>query len=254
MLAYTIGMGMTGFFITLFQCTPVSAYWEMFKYTDTKKCLNIRAIYYFHAIQNTVSDFVIFLWPAKDLLNVKISLRQRVTLTCMFSLGVVVCIAGSLRIYYTSVYLGSYDAFWHGATTFIVMSVESNFGVICGCLPGCKPLMNRLFPRIFASSSTSSYPRPSAQERVRELQSSQGAREHDAYPLKSLAEDETGFVMPVQWKKEGGGRVLSGEQVRRAYLGSGKGESVRGLKELDSASDVSEEMGVGQSGKVHWQT
>lgn len=67
---------------------PASTYWNIFKYIGRAKCLNIKAIYYFHSGQNTVSDFFIFLWPAKDLLNVKVSLRQRVTLTCMFSLGV----------------------------------------------------------------------------------------------------------------------------------------------------------------------
>ncbi|KAJ4381844.1 hypothetical protein N0V86_003209 [Didymella sp. IMI 355093] len=67
---------------------PASTYWNIFKYIGRAKCLNIKAIYYFHSGQNTFSDFLIFLWPAKDLLNVKVSLRQRVTLTCMFSLGV----------------------------------------------------------------------------------------------------------------------------------------------------------------------
>jgi hypothetical protein len=67
---------------------PASTYWNIFKYIGRAKCLNIKAIYYFHLAQNTLSDFLIFLWPARDLLNVKVSLRQRITLTCMFSLGV----------------------------------------------------------------------------------------------------------------------------------------------------------------------
>jgi hypothetical protein len=67
---------------------PANTYWEIFKYIGKAKCLNIKAIYYFHSGQNTLSDFLIFLWPAKDLLNVQVSLRQRITLTCMFSLGV----------------------------------------------------------------------------------------------------------------------------------------------------------------------
>jgi hypothetical protein len=68
--------------------SPASTYWEIFKHIGTAKCLNIKAIYYFHSSQNTFSDFVIFLWPAKDLFAVQISLRQRVTLISMFSLGV----------------------------------------------------------------------------------------------------------------------------------------------------------------------
>ncbi|KAJ8118592.1 hypothetical protein OPT61_g464 [Boeremia exigua] len=140
---------------------PASTYWNIFKYIGRTKCLNIKAIYYFHSAQNTLSDFLIFLWPARDLLNVKVSLRQRVTLTCMFSLGVIVCVAGVTRLYYTHVYLHSYDVFWHGAENFIIMCVESGVGIVCGCLPGCKPMMNRLFPRYFASTNNSSdqYPR-----------------------------------------------------------------------------------------------
>lgn len=41
------------------------------------------------------------------------------------------------------------------------MSVESSIGIACGCLPGCKPLMNKLFPRYFGTINNSSnqYPR-----------------------------------------------------------------------------------------------
>ncbi|KAH6633208.1 hypothetical protein C7974DRAFT_167617 [Boeremia exigua] len=161
MLAYTISLNTACFFVTLFQCAPASTYWNIFKYIGRTKCLNIRAIYYFHSAQNTLSDFLIFLWPARDLLNVRVSLRQRITLTCMFSLGVIVCVAGVARLYYTHIYLHSFDVFWHGAETFIIMCVESGVGIACGCLPGCKPLMNRLFPRYFATTTNRSdqYPR-----------------------------------------------------------------------------------------------
>lgn len=41
------------------------------------------------------------------------------------------------------------------------MCVETGVGIACGCLPGCKPLMNRLFPRYFGTTNNSSgsYPR-----------------------------------------------------------------------------------------------
>ena len=75
-------------YFTSDRSSPASTYWEIFKYIGTAKCLDIKAIYYFHSGQNTLSDFIIFLWPAKDLLSVQISLRQRVTLISMFCLGV----------------------------------------------------------------------------------------------------------------------------------------------------------------------
>ncbi|KAL5118778.1 hypothetical protein ACEQ8H_003281 [Pleosporales sp. CAS-2024a] len=160
MIFYTVSLNFACFFVTLFQCAPASTYWEIFKHMETAKCLNIKVIYYFHSGQNTFSDFVIFLWPAKHLVNVQISPRQRITLTCMFCLGVIVCIAGIVRLYFTHLYLISYDAFWYGGTTLIIMAVETGVGVACGCLPACKPLMNRVFPRIFAAATEyNRYPR-----------------------------------------------------------------------------------------------
>lgn len=80
MIAYTVGFNFACFFITLFQCSsvhqetssrlahtnhrhrPASTYWEIFKYIGKAKCLNLRAVYYFHGGQNTLGDFVVFLW------------------------------------------------------------------------------------------------------------------------------------------------------------------------------------------------
>lgn len=154
--------------------SPVRVFWETFKFLLSVKsrCRNVKAIYFFWSGQNTLSDFLIFLWPIKDIASVRISRRQRITLTCMFSCGIVcvpcfvrvkselmqasVCIGGSARIYYTHLYLYSYDILWWGATVFVVMSIETGIGIVCGCFPGCKPLMSRMFPRVFGTTSSGS--------------------------------------------------------------------------------------------------
>ncbi|KAL7777961.1 hypothetical protein CFE70_004635 [Pyrenophora teres f. teres 0-1] len=177
---------------------PASTYWEVFKYFHTAKCLNIKAIYYFHGSQNTLSDFLIFLWPAKNLLSVQVSLRQRLTLTSMFSLGVIVCIAGIVRMYYTYLYLESFDAYWYGASTFIIMSVESGVGVACGCLPGCKPLMNKLMPRVFGNTSQASRRRPSGPfgaPKGMPSSSSAGMSTHASYRMQPIRQVVAGAAL-----------------------------------------------------------
>lgn len=89
MLAYTIAFSIACFSLVLFQCTPVRVYWETYKFLATVKqrCKNVKAIYFFYSAQNTLSDFLIFLWPVKDIASVKISRRQRITLISMFSCG-----------------------------------------------------------------------------------------------------------------------------------------------------------------------
>jgi hypothetical protein len=39
-----------------------------------------------------------------------------------------------------------------GAILYILAAIETNVGIICGSLPGCKPLLSRLFPRVFGSN------------------------------------------------------------------------------------------------------
>lgn len=177
-----------------------------------------------------------------------------------------VCIAGVVRLYYTHLYLVSYDVFCtssspppptsnpltmhpgHGASTFIIMSVESGVGVACGCLPGCKPLMNRMFPRIFASTSqSSSYPRPSAAAQARfaaknlEASGSSGA---ESYHMQSLRSNGQGMVVDEKLTALPAPPPSSRQGVRTpARVVFGRGERTqRRYGVLDDASDSSTEM------------
>jgi hypothetical protein len=38
---------------------------------------------------------------------------------------------------------------------FVFAGVETNVGIICGCLPGIKPLLNKMFPKAFAAPTES---------------------------------------------------------------------------------------------------
>jgi hypothetical protein len=78
-------------------------------------------------------------------------------LISMFSLGIIICGVGVIRIYYTSVFIGSYDVLWHGATLYVIVAVETSTGIVCGSLPACKPLMSKIAPRIFDSTHSSTY-------------------------------------------------------------------------------------------------
>ncbi|KAH3938600.1 hypothetical protein HBI56_177080 [Parastagonospora nodorum] len=153
LMVYEVGWGIAAFFATLFQCSPIQSYWLI--QSPVRNCGSTPALYYSTSSLNIFTDFLIFLWPAKDLASVQISVRQRITLITMFCLGVIICIAGLLRVWYVSIYLKSWDFLWHGTVLFVIVSIETSIGIICGCLPGCKPLFTRLFPSIFSHSANS---------------------------------------------------------------------------------------------------
>jgi hypothetical protein len=126
------------------------------------------------------------------------------------------------------------------------MSVESGIGVACGCLPGCKPLMSRMFPRIFGNTSRStSYPRPSAQIQGKQTysrDSSQqlGSQQQDSYHLSLVGTSGSGVVVTERQNIELG--KSRSRQVPRTSSELNLSGSGRMLRECDDISNASTDL------------
>ncbi|OCK91609.1 uncharacterized protein K441DRAFT_688848 [Cenococcum geophilum 1.58] len=143
---WTIGV----VFSMVFSCLPVVTQWDA---TITQKtCIDFRAAFLAAAALNSFSDFLVFLWPARALWNIQLPVKQRVGLILVFAVGCIVCVAGICRMWYFEAYLNSHDPYWEAAILWPVTSTEINIGIVCGCLPGTKPLLSRLFPPLFSTS------------------------------------------------------------------------------------------------------
>lgn len=93
---------------------------------------------------NVVTDFMIYALPIPTLFSLSLPMIQRIGLVVLFSVGVVIVVAGSFRAYWVHyVLFETYDATWYGYEIWLWTAIETNVGVICGCIPALKPL---LFP------------------------------------------------------------------------------------------------------------
>jgi hypothetical protein len=91
-----------------------------------------------------VTDFMIYALPIPTLFSLQLPWVQRIGLIVLFSVGGVIVVAGSFRAYWIHYTLfETYDATWEGYQIWVWTAVETNVGVICGCIPALKPL---LFP------------------------------------------------------------------------------------------------------------
>ncbi|KAL7270920.1 hypothetical protein RUND412_006353 [Rhizina undulata] len=81
---------------------------------------------------------------------------QRIGLVALFSLGFIVCVAGSLRIWwiYMVLKVGG-DITWDGAILYTITAIELNVGILCASIPAIKPLFAQLFPRLLGSTGNS---------------------------------------------------------------------------------------------------
>ncbi|KAF2502901.1 hypothetical protein BU16DRAFT_447843 [Lophium mytilinum] len=150
-MAWLITWTIAIFFTFLFQCIPISDNWDLLKFTN-RNCINQKAFFIAAAATNSFTDIAVFLWPARFLWNIQLPKSQRVGLVVSFSLGCIVCVAGICRIWYLNIYFGSSDVSWEGSIVYVITTIETNVGIICGCITGIKPILSTLFPRLFGST------------------------------------------------------------------------------------------------------
>ncbi|KAL4919294.1 hypothetical protein BDW62DRAFT_209779 [Aspergillus aurantiobrunneus] len=139
----------------LLQCIPLSDIWAVLTPMEEKRCIDSEKFFIAVAAINSITDFMVYLWPIHYLWKVKLSLAKRVGLIICFGVGVLICIAGIVRITWQVKFANSWDQTYNGAIIFIIVAVECNLGVVCGCLPGVRPLMSKIFPGLTSSTHNS---------------------------------------------------------------------------------------------------
>ncbi|KAL1645156.1 hypothetical protein SLS58_003861 [Diplodia intermedia] len=142
---------LTFIFLMMFSCNPIAGFWD--PRIREASCLHIKELLILTGALNSLTDFCVFLWPVKTLWSIRLPLLQRISLVVAFGIGCFVCLAGVVRAWYMEVYFQSDDPYWKAAMLWVIVSLEGNLGIVCGCLPTLKPLAKMLWPRMFTSSS-----------------------------------------------------------------------------------------------------
>lgn len=122
--------------------SPISSYWTLL--ADHRDCIPEGPPLVVQSTLNVVTDFMIYALPIPTLISLSLPWSQRIGLLILFSIGGVIVVAGSFRAYWVHyVLFRTYDVTWEGFQIWVWTAVETNVGVICGCIPALKPL---LFP------------------------------------------------------------------------------------------------------------
>lgn len=74
--------GITSTFISIFNCTPVSAFW-----TRKGSCLDFKKFGIGYAIVNITTDFEVWLMPMPSVWSIQLPTSQKIALCLIFLLG-----------------------------------------------------------------------------------------------------------------------------------------------------------------------
>jgi hypothetical protein len=129
-MAISILVGLALVFLTVFQCLPVRASWTFPPISD-QRCLDDWWSTLFCGVANNIADILVVALPIPLIAKLQIPLKQRAGAIVLISLGLIVCVAGGVRTYFTwYALIKTYDYTWNGFGIYVSAMVEIDLGVV----------------------------------------------------------------------------------------------------------------------------
>jgi hypothetical protein len=144
-------------FVVIFQCTPIRYTWEGWKGTfqGPHRCTDLNTVAVMLAAFNIAQDAIILVLPLPLIYRLNTSVRSRINIAVMFSLGAFILITSCVRLKYIGFWTRSSNPTWSYTDVFIWSNIEVSVSVIVTSLPAIRALLGHLIPRVFGSSARS---------------------------------------------------------------------------------------------------
>ncbi|PVH94682.1 hypothetical protein DM02DRAFT_506413, partial [Periconia macrospinosa] len=132
-------------FLLIFACQPIATFWDR----DIKgKCLSIPAIGNAISVSAIIQDFILLLMPLNIIRTLRMNLRRKIGIGCLFGIGGMGCIATILRLHAhsNSSFRLSLDPTWDYCQGMIWVEIELTAIYMCVSLPTIRILLVRILP------------------------------------------------------------------------------------------------------------
>ncbi|CAI6339320.1 unnamed protein product [Periconia digitata] len=137
----------------IFGCKPIHATWTgWMKEEPIDYCMNQNAFIYAGAGTNLAIDLAVLVTPITQLVKLKLSLRRKLFLISIFSVGALTMVISCIRIGSIATYGNSANPTFDSLEAAVYSVVEQNVGVICICMPMFRRFLSSIAPKCFGSS------------------------------------------------------------------------------------------------------
>jgi hypothetical protein len=83
-IAFVIASGLAFVFAIIFQCNPIAGAWDK---TLSSKCIDVNALAFANSGVSIAQDLVVLFLPVSELVGLQMSLRKKLSVLGMFSIG-----------------------------------------------------------------------------------------------------------------------------------------------------------------------
>ncbi|KAJ8120435.1 hypothetical protein ONZ43_g2857 [Nemania bipapillata] len=139
-MLFTVSSGIVFFFVTLFQCTPITFFWD--KEIKGGKCIDpsiIAALTYLYSAFSVICDFTFSILPMFLIYTLQIDRRTKIALIPILSIGCVASIAVVVRLAYIKNFLDP-DFLWATLDIAIWSTSEQGLAITAASLATLRPL------------------------------------------------------------------------------------------------------------------
>ncbi|CAN9402319.1 unnamed protein product [Alternaria sp. RS040] len=146
---------MTGFAFTIatvFQCTPIAAFWD--KTISGARCFKNEPWWISYATVQITTDFMLLAMPFRRILGLSMGRAEKLGVALVFGTGGFVTFASIYRATTIARSASDPDPTWGPVPATIWSVIEANAGIICACLPMLRAPFVRLFGPLFGSVAT----------------------------------------------------------------------------------------------------
>ena len=142
-------------FSSIFLCSPVSFAWTQWDGEHHGTCSNNNSLSYANASISILLDFVALSLPLPQIWRLQLSLRKKIGVLLMFSVGAFVTVVSILRLRSFVHFAKTSNVTWDFTEASLWSIIEWEVGIICVCMPSIRLGLARLFPKTFGSTAQS---------------------------------------------------------------------------------------------------
>ncbi|EFW17844.1 hypothetical protein D8B26_004819 [Coccidioides posadasii str. Silveira] len=151
LIALTVLSGIAYTPLTIWQCSPVQAFWDR---SIPHQCIGNQHWRLSYSVINIGTDFLILFLPIQRIFCLQLERRDKIALIFIFSLGAFVCIISVIRVTTIRRVGKRKDPLWNTFPLGLWSVVEVNTGIVCACMPMIRQSLSVLFPKLFSRNKT----------------------------------------------------------------------------------------------------
>ncbi|EDU41784.1 integral membrane protein [Pyrenophora tritici-repentis] len=163
MNTWIVVTGLSFAIATVFQCTPIAAFWD--HSIKGAKCFKNEPWWISYATVQISTDFMLLAMPARQIMKLSMGKAEKLGIALVFGTGGFVTFASIYRATTIARSASNPDPTLGPVPATIWSVIEANAGIVCACLPMLRAPFLRLFGPLFtsrvgskASTNRRSYP------------------------------------------------------------------------------------------------